>query len=484
MRKSYKITLLFLLLSSSFFLQAQRNNVSIEANKYITTDSSLKLCVKKIIITGNKKTKTYVIEREIPYKEGDSIVIVKLTNELEQARALIYNTALFTEVFVLVTPIDAFNLTINVEVKERWYVFPVPQFKWVDRNFNEWVKTYNASLKRVNYGLKFVHYNLTGRKDQLRIFILNGYNRNISASYNAPYSNSKLTEGFSIATGYTQGRQISYKTSYNNKQLFFPNDSVLKVGKFINNIFNFNITYQKRRGYFNKEFFTISYLNQLIGDTITKLNPNYFNSSKLKQSFIDLTYTYQYSNVDNAGYTLKGVTSFISVLKRGFAFGKKTDMLSIEGSYNKYNSLGKGWYGSYNLYAKVKLPFNQPYINQAGLGYGNSFLRGLDEYVIDGVVTGFVRSTLRKKVISFKLPMPFKSKSHPTIPFTFFAKTFADAGYVFNKKQFDTYLNNRLLYTGGFGIDILMLYDVNLRLEYSFNQLGQNGLFLHTQSGF
>ena len=94
------------------------------------------------------------------------------------------------------------------------------------------------------------------------------------------------------------------------------------------------------------------------------------------------------------------------------------------------------------------------------------------------------RSTLKKKVAEFKIPVPFKLKSLPYIPFTFFVKTFGDLGYVYNKKEFVTNLNNRLLYTGGFGIDILTFYDINLRLEYSFNQLNQKGLFLHTQSGF
>jgi len=60
----------------------------------------------------------------------------------------------------------------------------------------------------------------------------------------------------------------------------------------------------------------------------------------------------------------------------------------------------------------------------------------------------------------------------------------ATSGTVYNKKAYDTYLNNRILYTGGFGIDILTLYDLNFRFEYSFNQLGKNGLFLHTQDGF
>ena len=100
---------------------------------------------------------------------------------------------------------------------ERWYLYPVPQFQLVDRNFNEWYKTYKASFDRVNYGLKFVHYNLSGRRDQLRIYLINGYTRNISFSYNNPYSNKSLNEGFIIGAGYSQNSEIPYKTHRFNK---------------------------------------------------------------------------------------------------------------------------------------------------------------------------------------------------------------------------------------------------------------------------
>ena len=70
-----------------------------------------------------------------------------------------------------------------------------------------------------------------------------------------------------------------------------------------------------------------------------------------------------------------------------------------------------------------------------------------------------------------------------TTAFTVFAKTFGDLGLVYNKPIYKTTLNNKLLYSGGFGIDIFSIYDVNLRIEYSFNQLGKNGLFLQAQSG-
>ncbi len=108
----------------------------------------------------------------------------------------------------------------------------------------------------------------------------------------------------------------------------------------------------------------------------------------------------------------------------------------------------------------------------------------MEYYVVDGVATALARQTLKKKVVSFSIPFPFKSKTIPKIPFTIFAKTFSDLGYAYSKKEFQAYFNNRLLYSGGFGIDILTLYDINLRIEYSFNQLGENGLFLHFKNEF
>ena len=93
-------------------------------------------------------------------------------------------------------------------------------------------------------------------------------------------------------------------------------------------------------------------------------------------------------------------------------------------------------------------------------------------------------STVKKKLFSVNIPFKYFPKLLTKIPITVFAKTFTDVGYAYTQKKYDTYLNNRLLYSGGFGIDILTLYDINLKFEYSFNQLNENGLFLHNQSGF
>jgi outer membrane protein assembly factor BamA len=475
----YCICLFF---SSSFAVG--QNNILLSNPLNPLLDSSAKLYVKNIVVTGNKKTKEYIILREIQFQKGDSLVISTINQQLEQARQQVYNTTLFSEVKFETVILSAYDMIVMVDVKERWYIYPVPQFKPVDRNFNEWIKTYNASLKRVNYGLKFVHYNLTGRRDQLRIFLLTGFSRDFSFSYNAPYSNSKLTEGFVVGAGYSQKKEIPYKTDFNNRLLFYRFDSLRS--KFVGSNFNINAGYSLRKGFFNKHSFNASFSRITVSDSIVlpKNNPNYLNTSKTAANIFEVYYGYQHVNVNNVLYATKGKTASISISKRGLGFTGGINALTVEAGLNKYYHLGKKWYSTIQLNGKIRLPLYQAYINQRGLGYGDSYLRGLEYLVIDGVATALVKSTLKYKVAEFKIPLPFKIKSVPYIPFTIFAKTYADLGYAFNKKEFVSNLNNKLLYTGGFGIDILTFYDVNLRLEYSFNQLNQKGLFLHTQSGF
>lgn len=477
-----KITCCFVILFS-LFSHAQKtktNNIVLSGTTLLQGDSARKVCVKSLLVTGTKKTKVYIVYREIQFKKGDSIIISDLLKELRQARYQVYNTTLFNEVNFELVAVDTSNVNITVHVTERWYLYPVPQFQFVDRNFNEWWTTYKRSFNRVNYGLKFVHYNFSGRRDQLRIYLINGYTRNISFSYNAPYSNRALTNGFSIGAGYSQNREIAYITDSTNKTRFYKKDD------FTRNIFYASAGFTIRRGLFKKHFFSIGYSHQKVDDSIinVRYNPHYFKDPVTSKKIIDLSYVMQYSNVNNIAYPLKGMTWFIAVSKRGLGFTGGLNMLTLEGGLNKYFDMGKNWYSSIQLNGKVRLPFDQAFINQRGLGYGDNYLRGLEYYVIDGVATALVKSTIKKKIVAFKIPFRLFPKLFTSIPFTIFAKTYADAGVAYNKKAYYSYLNNRFLYSGGFGIDILTLYDLNLKFEYSFNQLKENGLFLHNQSGF
>lgn len=447
-----------------------------------------KICIQNLQVYGTKRTKIYIVYREIQFKKGDSILLADLYKELEQARVQVYNTTLFNEVRFDVKALDSASVDVQVHVTERWYLYPVPQFKWIDRNFNEWYKTYKASLSRVDYGIKFVHYNLSGRRDQLRIYFINGYTRNVSFSYTAPYSNKKLTEGFTVGGGYLQKRELPISIGYNDSLSFYPSDSATRAkADFVYKSWFANAAYTIRRGFFKKHIFSASYTYIKIADSVVldpRYNPNYFKDPVSSKGIFDLNYTLQYNNVNNGTYPLTGKTYSLSIWKRGLGFTGGVNMLQLEAGFNRYYGLGKNWYSSIHLNGKIKLPFDQAYINQRGLGYGEVYLRGLEYNVIDGVATALAKSTIKKKIIAFDIPFKWFPKVFTKIPVTLFAKSYADVGYAYTKKKYDTYLSNRLLYTGGFGIDILTLYDINLRFEYSFNQLGKNGLFLHNQSGF
>lgn len=490
MNYSIKIICLLPLILITVLCRAQRSKTPdvriIDTASYLQ-NPALNICVKSLTVTGTRKTKTYIVHREIQFREGDSLRIADLETALKQARYQVYNTTLFNEVKFELTTLDSQNVSIAVRVTERWYLYPIPQFQWVDRNFNEWYKTYKADFNRVNYGIKFVHYNLSGRRDQLRIYLINGYSRNISFSYTAPYSNKALTEGFTVGGGYIQKRELPFKTNYRDSLLFYPIDSATKArAEFVFKNWYATAGFIIRRGLFKKHVISASYNYIKVADEVItgKYNPNYFKDSVTSKGIVDLIYTQQYANVDNNSYPLKGKTWYFSLQKRGLGFSGGVNMLTLEGGYQKYVDFGHNWYGNIYMNGKLKLPFNQAYINQRGLGYGENYLRGLEYYVIDGVATALVKTTFKKKLFSFYIPFPFFPRLLTKIPVTFFAKTYTDLGFAYTQKKYETNLNNRLLYSGGFGIDILTLYDINLRFEYSFNQLNENGLFLHNQSGF
>src|SRR5688500_6459711 len=56
--------------------------------------------VGEIVISGNKRTRNYIIERELPFKVGDSIKLPELVKQFEIARQQLVNTRLFIDAVV------------------------------------------------------------------------------------------------------------------------------------------------------------------------------------------------------------------------------------------------------------------------------------------------------------------------------------------------------------------------------------------------
>ncbi|MEP7169786.1 MAG: POTRA domain-containing protein, partial [Bacteroidota bacterium] len=128
-----------------------------------------KVIVKQILLVGNKITKPSIITRELFFHEGDTLSNYVLQDAMKRSRENLLNTSLFNFVEIYDQP-DANDSTqtfVIVRVTERWYLFPLPIFELVDRNFNEW--WLKKDFSRTNYGAYIVRENFLGRKQSLSV---------------------------------------------------------------------------------------------------------------------------------------------------------------------------------------------------------------------------------------------------------------------------------------------------------------------------
>ncbi|TAL49603.1 MAG: hypothetical protein EPN92_02715, partial [Chitinophagaceae bacterium] len=142
----------------------EASSLNILKQKFAGASASFE--VRKIYITGNKKTKDEIILREIPFKEGEHYLLQELVKKFEDSQRQLMNTSLFHDVTVTLKSFEGYNVDIQVTVQERWYLFPLPYFKYIDRNLNQWLVENHARLNRVNYGIKVLYNNATGHNDK------------------------------------------------------------------------------------------------------------------------------------------------------------------------------------------------------------------------------------------------------------------------------------------------------------------------------
>ena len=433
--------------------------------------------IGEILITGNKKTKQNIILREIPFKTGEKYTLAALAKKFGDARRQLMNTALFHSAVVAAKNFEDNKVTVYVELKERWYLFPAPYLKPVDRNLNQWIVEQKASLSRINYGAKLLYNNATGNNDKLRVFLISGYTRQFSFSYDRLYIDKKLKWGMNIGFAIGKNREVNYNT-VKDKQVFLKDND-----RYLRNYITANAEITYRRAIKTRHRFGISYTVEDVKDTILSLNPFYYQHGRNHIRYPVFYYNMTYYDFDYIPYPTKGYGAQLSVSKKGFNKTINVWELNAKGSGNWH--LSPKIFFNLNLYAGIRLPFQQPYINQRFLGYGDVFMQGFEYYVVDGVSGGYLKTTLTREVLNFNIRVPKKKGKIPVyIPVRIFGKIYGNAGYVYNPEPGNNFLSNKILYSGGLGIDILTFYDVTFKLEYTFNQLGQNGLFLHRKTIF
>ena len=440
--------------------------------------------VEQVLFSGNKKTKEATIRREMNFTEGDSIALESLTNRLEENRVLILNTTLFTLVKLNVGEWkDDNRITITVDLQEQWYIFPFPIFELADRNFNVWWSEQGRDLNRVNLGLRLTHYNFSGRRDKLKLTTQFGYTQKYELDYALPYFNKKQTLGFNTNIFYATNKETNLITA-GNKFLFFGNEEV----QLRNVRLKFGLTYRPK--FFVYHHFSVEYHDNRSSDSLALLNPDYFLNQATEQRFFAFRYSFTIDRRDLRDYPKKGMYLLSTLSKDGLGIYNGFDALILNTTFAKYFSFGANkkwsteliWKGLFYFYRK-----QQPYYNNRSFGFKPDYLRGYELYVIDGMDFSYIKTSLRRQIVDKNVNwgkvVPIKQMRY--MPLQVYLTINNDTGYTYDPYyQTDNPLSNRWLWGGGIGLDIVAYVDKVLQIEYSFNHLLENGLFLHYKFTF
>jgi outer membrane protein assembly factor BamA len=441
--------------------------------------------VDSICIEGNKKTKNKVILRELNVNPGDTIWVASLEKDLDQCSFNLMNTGLFSSAVVSVDSSSNDTLQFNllrINLKEMLYLYPVPILELGDRNFNVWWEEYNRRLDRLNYGLKLYHTNFTGQRDYLKIGAQFGYTNKYSASYQFPYLNKKQTLGIKFDINYKRNREIQYNT-IGNKQQFLKDDDQFLIKRL-----GTSLEFTYRPQYKTFHLLRVGYQNNQVAPIVSEeLNPDFFGDSKSLQQYLSLNYFLVYENRNIQPYPTEGQRLEFEISKLGLGIFDDLNTFWVTANFFQYFPLRKKWSSEHILRARTALiRSKQPYYNSQALGFGSSFVRGYEFYVIDGIDFFLSRNALRYRVFetTFNWGNWFPINSLQYMPTKLFFSLHADAGYVNNPFYGETnQLNNKVLGSAGLGINLIVFYNKVFKLEYSLNAEGEHGWFLHTQLG-
>ena len=429
--------------------------------------------INTIQLEGNNRTKNYILLRELPYHVGDQINKDSLIilNTLSQQQ--LFNTSLF--LFVKVTPVyplinDSSIVDIQIKVKERWYFIPKPYFKWIDRNFNQWWNEQNRSLDRVNYGITLSQKNATGNNDKLVIGFIGGYTQQNIVQYQLPFFDKKLKYGIGGGWQNYNQKEFNYKTE-NDKQVFAKTNDIIRKG------YRANINLSYRPNLFERYFLQLGYGKDALSDSGFLIQPNFLASHKKEMNYSDITLGFSRIAFDYNAYPTKGAGTELVLFQR---FSKGAPFTSIQFRKLKAHSFSKHNFIFFETNTQVKFLPNYNYIDNRLLGYGNLQMNGLEYYVVDGNAATIFKTAFHHSLGSFTVKNPITQKFLPEVKYDFWIRVFTNLGYVYSDRPLNSNkLSNTLIRTAGIGLDVISIYDFVLKIDYSVNQLGDKGVYLH-----
>lgn len=441
--------------------------------------SSDSLNIGEIKIEGNFVTSKTVIYRELTFKINGYVGRGEIEYLKQTSINNLNKTALFNFIEISTDEIQTGILSVKVKLTERWFIWPNVYLNHTDSNFSEWWRT--KDLNKLEYGFGLKVDNFRGMKETVKLNYRFGNFTKYELEYNGIHLDKAERHLLSLKATYAEQNFLPFVIE-SNKLLNLKTEYKLLSSK------NFAIRYKYRKAYFNSHSLGLGYSNYKIADTILNLNPLFLGLNNQLQRYLNLEYEFIRDTRDSHFYPKTGYMLVASINKKGLGIlpdeYNSTDLFI---QFFGYRKLIDRFYAASGILFSLNSNNDQVFFEQTGLGY-LQFVRGYEYYTVNGDKALLFKSLLKfellkMKVINLKIWPIRRVYQLNRIPFEIYSNVFFDAGYVNDKsgiyKQNNNTLVNKFMYSTGIGVDFITYYDKILRFDYSFNALGESGLFIH-----
>src|SRR6185312_4372927 len=445
------------------------------------TISNRKFVVNDILVDGDKKTKASIIKRELNFKKGDTIRASDWQIMAQRSKENLMNTSLFNFVTIDTVHLSTGQTDVTISVVERWYIWPVPIFQVEERNFNVWWDQDHRSLAKTDYGFYINDNNTLGLRQVLNLKVQLGYTQQFGIGYNIPYITKRQTSGLQFSLTQSLNHTVAYTSVGGIVTFLNTTDNHLQEQ------YTSALDYTYRQGLYNTFYGEVNFHSCNVQDTILKLTTDYLPGNKTSALFFGLSLSMRRDLRDNRAYPLNGYFFDFGVRDYGLnLFNNPFNILYAQGSFHCYFPMSKKFFYSVEVEGKVSADGAQPYYLQRGMGYSNDYVRGYEAYVIDGNDYCAFKNEVKLKVLNVtvqNLPL-FGITQFSKAYYAFYLTAFSDWGYVGSPDPYVTnnFLANSPMWGNGFGLDLVTYYDLVWRLEYSWNRMGQGGVYLHFEA--
>ncbi len=450
--------------------------LKLNGQEMVQSDS---LIISEINIEGNFVSSKRVINRELVFKINETVA----RDQLEYLKRISINnltkTALFNFVEIELIEIKPGSLSLTIKLTERWFIWPTAYLNHTDTNFSEWWRT--KDLNKLEYGIGLKVNNFRGMGESLILNFRFGNFTKYELEYDGFHLDKEEKHSLSVKLLISEQKVLPWVIMDNNYLTLKTDQNLLSSAKVA-----FKYTYRKE--YFNSHSLSFGYTENNVADTVLKLNLYFLGLNNQQQRYFNLGYEFSRDTRDSHFYPKTGYLIVAGINKAGLGF--------LRGEYNRidvafklfgYRKFINRFYGASSIQVTSSSNQNPIFYDQAGLG-SLQFVRGYEYYSVNGDQTLLFKSLLKfellpMQVINLKIWPIRKVYQLNRIPFEIYTNVFFDAGYVHDSfriyKENNNTLVNKLMYSTGIGVDFVTYYDKVLRFDYSFNALGESGLFIH-----